>query len=343
MVIRTEHEPTPGEPTAKKAKKKSAFSRIGVPVLLVLVGLAVLLYPVVATQWNNHKQQQAAEEYSKFEQHADPAVLAKSLEEAHLYNETRSTGPILDPWLARISKDNQAYQDYLSQLDDYDAMARIVVPDAHIDLPVYHGTDEQVLQKGVGHLFGSDLPVGGPGTHSIMTGHTGLSTATLFDNLKDVKEKQPIYISVAGQKMKYEVDQIKVVLPEETDDLKPIEGQDLITLVTCTPYGINSHRLLVRAHRVPMDPSEESVFDQKGFHLQWWMWVIIAAAIIILLLLAWWIRNMIKKSKQAAAAGDADEDNADGHPYGYYDEGDAGGVDNNNDGYGPTDRTDGER
>lgn len=144
------------DPKLDQAKKKSAFSRIGVPVLLVLVGLAVLLYPVVATQWNNHKQQQVAEEYSKFEQHADPAVLAESLEEALLYNETRNTGPILDPWLARISNDNLAYQDYLSHLDDYDAMARIVVPDAHIDLPVYHGTDEQVLQKGVGHLFGSD-------------------------------------------------------------------------------------------------------------------------------------------------------------------------------------------
>lgn len=140
-----------------------------------------------------------------------------------------------------------------------------------------------------------------------MTGHTGLSTTTLFDNLK------------------------------------PIEGQDLITLLTCTPYGINSHRLLVRAHRVPMDPSEESVFDQRGFHLQCWMWVIIAAAIIILLLLlAWWIRNMIKKSKQAAA-GDADEDDTDYSDYADYDKYGAGGVDNNNDGYGPTDRTDGER
>lgn len=302
MVIRTEHEPTPAMPAAHQAKKKSALSRIGVPVLLILIGLAVLLYPVVATQWNNHKQQAAAQEYAKLEKKADPAVLQKSLEDAHRYNETRNTGPILDPWLARISVDNQAYQDYLAQLKDFDAMARIVVPDAHIDLPVYHGTDEKVLQRGVGHLFGSDLPVGGPGTHAILTGHTGLSTATLFDNLKDVKVKQPIYISVAGEKMKYEVDQIKTVLPEETGDLAPVEGQDLITLVTCTPYGINSHRLLVRAHRVPMDPAEASVFENSGFHLQWWMWAIMIAAAVILILLALWIRSMMRKARRAAEA-----------------------------------------
>lgn len=305
MDTSTIERPGSNQPRATSAasspKKKGAWSNIAVPVILVVLGLAVLLYPVVATQWNNYRQQEVAQEYSKMVEKEDPATLAEDLQRAHDYNATRSTGPILDPWLARVSKDNTAYQDYLSQLNRFTAMARIIVPTAHADLPVYHGTDDATLEKGVGHLFGSDLPVGGEGTHSVLTGHTGLANATLFDNLVDVKEGDPVYIQVAGEKMKYQVDQIKVVLPEETDDLKPIVGEDLITLVTCTPYGINSHRLLVRAHRVEMDAADDKAFEDSGLHWQWWMCVIVAAAVVILALLAWWIRSMVRKARGAGS------------------------------------------
>lgn len=276
------------------------FKQILIPVILVLLGLAVLVYPVVATQWNNFGQEHAANEYAKFEKQADPEQLNRALESARGYNEHRNTGPILDPWLAQISKNNNDYRDYLSQLNQTSTMGRLIVPTGQINLPIYHGTDHDTLQKGVGHLFGSDLPVGGEGSHAVLTGHTGLPNATLFDNLKNVKEGDAIYVQVAGEKLKYEVDQIKVVLPHESDDLRPIQGQDYVTLVTCTPYGINSHRLLVRGHRVAMDQNDiKAIEDAKGAQWQWWMWALLVAAAAVAIALALWIRRQIKTSQES--------------------------------------------
>ena len=132
-------------------------------------------------------------------------------------------------------------------------MARIVIPSIHVSLPVYHGTETRTLADGVGHLFGTSLPIGGPSTHAVLTGHTGLSTATMFDNLTQDKKGDAFYVSSLGQTLKYEVVDITVVKPEETDSLRKVPGRYLITLITCTPYGVNSHRLLVTGERVPMD------------------------------------------------------------------------------------------
>ncbi|MFD5868267.1 class C sortase [Corynebacterium sp. NPDC060344] len=274
------------------------------PLLLVVAGLLVLLYPVVATQWNNAKQLEVAEEYSKFEREAPPDLLAEMMESAHGYNEGRTTGPILDPWLSRVGEDNSAYQEYLDELAMYDSMGRIVVPSAKADLPIYHGTTEEVLRKGVGHLYGSDLPVGGESTHSVLTGHTGLANATLFDNLKDVVEGDAIYVAVAGERLKYQVSDIRVVLPNDTEGLGVQQGKDLLTLITCTPYGINSHRLIVTGHRVPMDPAEEQAFDESGLTWQWWMWVILAFAAAILIGLIWWA---LKLRREIAAQNELDD------------------------------------
>lgn len=188
-------------------------------------------------------------------------------------------------------------------------MARLIFPEIKADLPIYHGTSDEVLAKGLGHLYGSDLPVGGVGTHSIITGHTGLTNVTLFDNLRKAKEGDAFYIQVAGHKLKYEIDQIKVVLPHETDDLRPIEGQDYITLITCTPYGINTHRLLVRGHQVPMDPSESNIFDQThGTGWQWWMYALLVAVFVLGTGFAWWLwRQRLDADEEL----DDDAENAD--------------------------------
>lgn len=279
------------------------------PLLLVVLGLLVLLYPVVATQWNNAEQLRVAEEYSKFEEETPPDVLAEALESARKYNDTRTTGPILDPWLARVGEDNAGYQAYLAELDMYETMGRIVVPSAQADLPIYHGTTKEVLRKGVGHLFGSDLPVGGESSHSVLTGHTGLSNATLFDNLKDVVEGDAIYVQISGERLKYEVHDIRVVLPNDTEGLGVKQGEDLLTLITCTPYGINSHRLIVTGHRVPMDPVDEQAFEESGLTWQWWMWAIMAFAAAILAGLIWWalkLRREIAAQKALAAETGAD-------------------------------------
>ena len=277
---------------ANDAKKKSVL----LPVVIILVGVLVLLYPVVATQWNNVRQQSVANDYAQLQQSEPEDLLRKQFESALVYNQTHTKGPILDPWLTRIGTDNPEYQRYAQELDDYPVMARLVVPSGKIDLPVYHGTSNEVLQKGIGHLFGTDLPVGGEGTHAVLTGHTGLTSATLFDHLDEVKEGDAIYVQVAGEKLKYEVHSTAVVLPDETDSLKTQQGKDLLTLITCTPYGINSHRLLVHAHRVPMDPDEKA-FEQSATQMQWWMWAILLAVLIILILLARWLFRRARQQK----------------------------------------------
>ncbi|WP_295624701.1 class C sortase [uncultured Corynebacterium sp.] len=280
------------------------LKKVLLPLLLVIVGLLVLLYPVVATQWNNLKQMRAAEAYAQFEEEAGPDALAEMLESAHRYNETRTQGPIFDPWLSRVGEDNSAYQAYLQELSLNETMGRIVVPAAQADLPIYHGTTDEVLQKGVGHLFGSDLPVGGENTHSVLTGHTGLANATLFDNLKDVVEGDAIYVAVSGERLKYEVGEIRVVEPNDTEGLGVQQNEDLLTLITCTPYGINSHRLIVTGHRVPMDPADEEVFEESGLTWQWWMWAILALAAAIVAGLIWWAIRM----RRALAANDTETD-----------------------------------
>lgn len=287
--------------------QKSLVQRVLLPVLLILVGLGVLLYPVVATQWNNHVQQQITEKYEEQFRNAQGAPqIAQQVQEAREYNASHTDGPILDPWLARISEDNVEYQEYLGQLDGAPAMSQVVIPSLEVKLPVYHGTSTETLQKGLGHLFGTALPVGGEGTHAVITGHTGLTNATMFDNLSDIQVGDGIYVSTFGERMKYEVHDTEVVLPSEVDSLGSKPGEDLITLITCTPYGINTHRLLVHAHRVPLD--DETVFDQSASNQQWWMWALVALAVLIIAALIWWVRNEKKKQKSLDTGADLTAD-----------------------------------
>lgn len=281
-----------------KGASKSLPKKLLPTVVLSLCAILALLYPVVVTQLNNWEQMRVADSYTKDLDAADQGEISQKLASAQQYNRFRTAGPILDPWLARISEDNTDYQAYLSELDTHEVMARLVVPSANIDLPVYHGTSEAVLQKGVGHLYGSDLPVGGEGTHAVLTAHTGLTNATLFDHLPDVGKGDPIYMGVSGQRMKYEVTDIQVVLPHETSGLRPTPDKDQLTLITCTPYGVNSHRLVVTADRVPFDEEAAEAFAPSKLHWSWWMWALMAAALLIAVLLALWIVKTTRKYKK---------------------------------------------
>lgn len=294
MAVATRQAATPNKP-----KQASLFRRVVVPALIILVGISVLLYPVVSTQWNNYIQRKVIEEYSSEITEVPQEQLNAAVEAAREYNANSGGGPILDPWLARVSEDNQDYQRYLGQLSGLQAMSQVSIPSIDSSLPVYHGTTEEVLQKGLGHLYGTSLPVGGEGTHSVITGHTGLTTSTMWDNLVDVKESDAIYVNTFGEKMKYQVTSTEVVLPHETESLAQQPGKDLITLITCTPYGVNSHRLLIHAERVPLDPEDETAFDKKNGILQWWMWALLIIAMLTIAYLLHWIR---KERRKAAAA-----------------------------------------
>ena len=292
---------SPATDPKKAARRKILRERFltWLPLVLVLVGVAVLLYPVMATQHNNDEQQRLAKMYTATVNSAGPETIAKERASAETYNNNLESAPILDPWLESQRPDTPQYQAYLHEMDIDPVMARIVIPSIHVSLPIYHGTDSRTLTEGVGHLFGTSLPIGGPSTHSVLTGHTGLSTATMFDNLNQLKKGDVFYVSSLGQTLKYEVNDITVVKPEETDSLRKVPGRDLVTLITCTPYGVNSHRLLVTGERVPMDPTAAAAEEAKALPapMQTWMKAIIVAVVIILVVVVgilvrlWWTRR----------------------------------------------------
>ncbi len=152
-----------------------------------------------------------------------------------------------------------AAQDYAHQLNITGSgiMGYVEIPSISVNLPIYHGTASATLERGVGHLLGSSLPVGGAGTHTVLTGHSGMASQKLFSDLSLLKAGDVFYLNVLGERLAYRVDQIKTVLPHDTADLGITEGEDYCTLVTCTPYGINTHRLLVRGSRIPCDETAE--------------------------------------------------------------------------------------
>ena len=294
-------------PNHKKTPLKRRLLTIAPPILL-LAGILVLLYPVFATQYNNYRQETIASQFSAVAQDAGPDAVAENLRRADEYNATAAESPILDPWLDAQRPDTAPYQEYLSQLNLNDVMATIKIPAINVNLPIYHGTESATLDKGIGHLFGTALPVGGDSTHTVLTGHTGLGTATMFDQLTSLKEGDVFYIEVPGRHLKYQVTDIRVVLPNETETLNKVEGKDLATLITCTPYGINTHRLLVTGERVPMD--EEAVAAEaaqvKGAVLKPWMIaILIAVAIILLISAIIWARSRKRREDPQAVEGAA--------------------------------------
>ena len=301
-----DHTPVPPSRRSKRAKKKRKVinGNALIAFVLVVVGLGVLLYPVAATQWNNFQQRRAADEYSKLEKQAPPEALNTAWDDAHAYNADLGQISVQDAWTTSDDEDSpeyKRYEKYLSVLSETDALGRVVIPSINSDLPIYHGTSEKALSRGAGHLYGTDFPVGGKGEgegrHSALSAHTGLQDATMWDNLDKVQKGDAFYIAVSGKKLKYEVDDIQVVEPSDTSSIRREEGKDLVTLITCTPYGINTHRLLVTGHRVPMDPSDDSVFDGSGMQWQWWMWAILAAAAVIVLMLVYWWRKSTRAGK----------------------------------------------
>lgn len=214
-------------------------------ILIFLVGLGFISYPTVSNLWNQAHQSKAIATYSKQVEKLDDSENKKMLKAARKYN--KSLLKKSDHW--KLSKKDKKKYESLLDVSGTGIMGYIEVPKIDCSLPIYHGTDEGALQIAIGHLEGSSLPVGGKSTHCVLSGHRGLPSARLFTDLDQMEEGDIFILNILGRKLAYEVDQIKVVLPEEMSDLEIEEGKDLCTLVTCTPYGINTHRLLVRGHR----------------------------------------------------------------------------------------------
>ncbi len=226
-------------------------------ILIFLVGLGFISYPTVSNLWNQAHQSRAIATYSKQVEKLDDSENKKMLKAARKYN--KSLLKKSDHW--KLSKKDKKKYESLLDVSGTGIMGYIEVPKIDCSLPIYHGTDEGALQIAIGHLEGSSLPVGGKSTHCVLSGHRGLPSARLFTDLDQMEEGDIFILNILGRKLAYEVDQIKVVLPEEMSDLEIEEGKDLCTLVTCTPYGINTHRLLVRGHRT--EYVEKKVAEEK--------------------------------------------------------------------------------
>ena len=226
-------------------------------VVVFVAGLSFLLYPTVSNLWNQAHQSRAIATYTEQVEKLDDSSNKEMLKVARKYN--KELLKKADHW--KLSKKDKKKYESLLDVSGTGIMGYIEVPKIDCSLPIYHGTDEGALQIAIGHLEGSSLPVGGKSSHCVLSGHRGLPSARLFTDLDQMEEGDTFILNILGHKLAYEVDQIKVVLPEEMSDLEIQEGKDLCTLVTCTPYGINTHRLLVRGHRVKY--VETKVQEQK--------------------------------------------------------------------------------
>ena len=234
--------------------KKKNWSNI-ILIVVFFVGLSVLLYPTVSDYWNSLHQSQAIATYADSVENMDEQDYEKLWDAAVSYNQKLFQS---GHGLGLKDEEKEEYNELLD-VSGTGIMSYIEIPKIKCSLPVYHGTDEGVLQIAVGHIEGSSLPVGGLNTHCVLSGHRGLPSAKLFSNLDKLEEGDIFMIRTLDQTLTYEVDQIRIVLPDEVEDLKIEEGKDLCTLVTCTPYGINTHRLLVRGHRVANQEEAEAV------------------------------------------------------------------------------------
>lgn len=277
--------------------------------IIFLAGLSLLLYPFVANQWNNYRQKQLL---SGYEQVVSEKEAAEGIDydaerkKAEDYNEALLPCVLPDSFaLAESSGVDPVYMNTLNIAGD-EMMGSVEIPKINIKIPIYHTTEEEVLNKGAGHLEGSSLPVGGANTHAVISAHRGLPSASLFTDLDQLKEGDHFLIHVLNETLCYEVDKISVVKPEDTSALAVEDGQDLVTLLTCTPYGVNTERLLVRGHRAPYVEEEvkeeKTVLSGSSLHTNYLLWVFVGLSVTALFIFVLYLKE-IKLKRRANKGG----------------------------------------
>ena len=254
-------------------------------VLIFILGLSIAFYPLISDQWNKYRANKLIANYDNVVKEIKPDEIKKKIDDARKYNETLIGGVVPDAFSVRNGVKDKEYESLLNINND-GIIGSVEIPSIDVNIPIYHYTTDEVLAKGAGHLFGSSLPVGGESSHTVISAHRGLPSAKLFTDLDQLKDGDLFYFNVCGETFAYKVDQILVVEPEQTSELAIKEGEDLATLFTCTPYSINSHRLLVRGHRVPYDKKEEIQEKEKVKNVQPYFLIVEIACIIGGILLA---------------------------------------------------------
>ena len=236
---------------------------IGGAILVFLLALGITLYPVISNFYNQRHQSQIHTQYEAVVEQTDDSKLIRARELAQQYNEAIQPGSRPDDAYSRdaILEASRNYEDQLNLAGD-GIMGYVEIPLIRVNLPIYHGTASETLDVGIGHLLGSSLPVGGESTHSVLTAHSGMAGQKMFSDIDQLEEGDVFYLQILGETLAYQVDAIHVVLPHDTTYLGITQGEDQCTLVTCTPFGVNTHRLLVRGSRIPYEEAEVIVEEQ---------------------------------------------------------------------------------
>ena len=236
---------------------------IGGAILVFLLALGITLYPVISNFYNQRHQSQIHTQYEAVVEQTDDSELIRARELAQQYNEAIQPGSRPDDAYSRdaILEASRNYEDQLNLAGD-GIMGYVEIPLIRVNLPIYHGTASETLDVGIGHLLGSSLPVGGESTHSVLTAHSGMAGQKMFSDIDQLEEGDVFYLQILGETLAYQVDAIHVVLPHDTTYLGITQGEDQCTLVTCTPFGVNTHRLLVRGSRIPYEEAEVIVEEQ---------------------------------------------------------------------------------
>lgn len=263
----------------KKIKENSLTILL---VLAIFVGLSLVLYPTVSDYWNSFHQSRAVASYLQDVEELENSEKEKLLEEARAYNRSlpQNTTPSLN-----LSSLNQMIYDETFKVTKSGIMAYVEIPKLNVTLPIYHGTDNSVLRVAIGHIPGTSLPIGGKGTHAVISGHRGLASAKLFTDVDQLVKGDTFMIQVLDETLTYEVDQILTVLPQDVSALRINPNEDYVTLVTCTPYGVNTHRLLVRGHRITNVEKEVRVVSEASQVVVLFVALFIAIIIFLLILL----------------------------------------------------------
>ena len=271
--------------------KNSRVRRSLIFVLLFLAFLVLMDYPFVARLVNNRIQGEVALDYNENTESLTDTVQDRELARAAEYNTDLASGTgtkIEDAFEEKDQEQQEEHQNYESLLNTNGdgVMGTVEIPKIHLNLPIYHGTSERVLEDGAGHLEGSSLPVGGTDTHCCISAHRGLVQKKMFTELDELEKDDIFLIHVLGETLCYRVSKIQTVMPDEVKSLEIQRGKDLVTLITCTPYGINTHRLYVEGCRIPYtEEVTQEVQEQDGFRWQEWWWVYLSILLIGLMCL----------------------------------------------------------